>query len=239
LGTWTLDSVTPSNSNYDTAELYGTNVIVTYKLRYRQSIFSSFTETPRLDWHEKFIMKEHHNGTWWEFEANMYEHNPCSNTLKIWAGRYIHAYKAAMGLPDLATKGSSKLLKSNGGPITPKDLKPSLSLDSEKANAVRDYLKSNGGFLEITIHDIPSINRPKATDHKERLLQFKCGVVLGTTSWQGEQLLNLNGATHESTWTRDFSASHPAFNTTGLTQVAAPTMVSNPRKPCFMPGECW
>ncbi|HVU65175.1 MAG TPA: hypothetical protein VHC70_14430 [Phycisphaerales bacterium] len=239
MGTWSLDSVTGKTSDFTTGELFGTNVIVTFRVRYRSSTIGSFQETPKLDWHEKFIMKEHHNGDWWEFESNMYEHNPCSNTLKIWAGRYIHAYKHAMGRPDLGTKGSSKLLTASGSPVAAKDLTQNLSDGKAMADAVRSYLKSNGGILEITIHDIPSINKPKGAEHKERLLKFRCGIVGGGQTFTGEQYLDVDAAKPESSWLRDFSAAHPTFSTGTLKKVPAPASVSSVRAPNFLGGECW
>jgi hypothetical protein len=239
VGMWTLESVMGTTTDFTTSQLFGTNVLVTFRLRYRPATFGAFQETPRLDWHEKFIMKEHHNGQWWEFESNMYEHNPCSNTLKIWAGRYVHAYKAAMGTPDPTTKGSSKLLSEAGIAVPRTELKQGLADGTAQAEAVRDYLKKKGGILEIKIHDIPSINLPTGSEHKERLLKFNCGIVSGGPRWRGEQYLNVDASLPQSSWTRSFTPAYAGFNTTGLTKSSPPTAVSMVRPPTFLNGECW
>jgi hypothetical protein len=239
MGMWTLERVMGTTSDFTTGELFGTNVTVTFRLRYRPTAIGSFQEPPRLDWHEKFIMKEHHKSQWWEFEANMYEHNPCSNTLKIWAGRYVHAYKTAIGTPDPMTKGSVKLLNDMGTAVARSELKAGLVDGTAQANAVRDYLKKKGGVLEITVHDIPSINKPAGNEHKERLLQFNCGVASGGPRWRGEQYLDVDGARPQSTWTRTFVPVYAGFSTTGLTRTIPPTSVSMSRPPTFLNGECW
>jgi hypothetical protein len=239
MGAWTLESVTGETSDFTTSQLFGTNVKVAFRLRYRPGTIGAFQETPRLDWHEKFIMKEHHNGQWWEFESSMYEHNPCSNTLKIWAGRYVHAYKAAMGTPDSMTKGSSTLLSETGVAVPRTELKLGLTDGNAQAENVRSYLKKNGGILEIKIHDIPSINIPTGGEHKERLLKFNCGVVSGGPRWCGEQYLDVNAALPQSSWTRSCTPAYTGFTTAGLTRTAPPASVSMIRPPTFLNGECW
>lgn len=240
MGTWTLESVNGETSNHDTSELYGTNVKVTFRLRYRPSTFGKFVETPKLDWHEKFMMKEHNAGEWWQFEDNMYEHNPCSNTLKIWPGRYVYAYKSAMGRPDGSVKGSVTLLTANNAPVAKTALKQNLNDPAQQADAVRSYLKSSGGILVITVHDIPSINKPKdGARHKERLLKFDCGVIGGGPRWKGDQYLDVDGAKQPAAWQRAFAPVYGAFDTNGLKQTPPPPQVSGKRPPTFVSGECW
>ena len=239
MGTWSLDGIAGTTSDFTTSELYGTNVKVTFRLRYRSALIGSYTEPPRLDWHEKFTMKEITKGTWWQFEANMYTHNPCSNTLKIWPGRYVYAYKTANGTFGTLVKGSCVLQDSSGTAVNASALAANQSGAAAQAEAVRNYLKRNGGLLVITIHDIPSIQIPKNGEHKERLLEFNCGLVGGGTRYRGQQHLDVDGSSPQSTWTRSFAATHLGWTTTGLTQVDPPEMVSKVRPPTFIPGECW
>lgn len=158
LGLWKLNSVTGDVTPYDQNGLFGHNFKVTFTLEYQTSTFGNFTEPPRLDWHEKFIMIEHHKRERWVFEKNMYEHNPTSATLLIWPKRYVEAYEAAAGRA-YTGKGSCQLLTKTGTAVTQKQLGAATS-GADKANAVRKYLKSHGGRLKIMVHDIPSLNTP-------------------------------------------------------------------------------
>lgn len=243
MGRWSLESVTGTTSPY-VSETVGHNVIVTFRLRYEPSMVGGFTQVPLLEWNEQFFMIEHHNGEWWEFAANMYQHNPLSNTLKIWAGRYIAAYDAAKGIPSIG-KGSAKLLTTTGAPVQG-NVFGQLNDNAAKADAVRDYLKSKGGKLEIVVHDIPSINKPDAGTHKERLLAFDCGVAAGGARFKGTQYLDMNGALPAAQWISDFQVNAGPLltqkfqnNTRGLRKVAPSPLVSNPRPPLFGQGECW
>lgn len=242
MGTWALQSVTATCSDFETSELYGTNFIATYRLKYSSSLVGSYQEPPRLDWHETIMMNEHHKAQTWVFVANMYAHNPLSKTLEIWAKRYIEAYNAAKGIA-FAGKGHAKLFDKKGVAV-PGDKLPAKTEAAGKADAVRSYLKSNGGILEIKIHDIPSINKPKvgeAATHKERLLLFNVGVEGGGTHVKAYQHLIVNSAQPASAWTRRHGMGWTVsgLKTSGLAKVAPPAQVSNPRQPVFTSGECW
>jgi hypothetical protein len=242
MGTWTLENITGQTSDYTTSELYGNNVKVAFRLQYKPEGQDTFAEPPKLDWKEKFTMKEYAKNEWWEFESNMYTHNPCSQTLKVWCGRYIHAYKTAMGTPDGLLKGSSTLLDNDKKPVQKKALPADLTSGTAQADAVRAYLKKKGGALLIIIHDIPSINIPKAGVHKERLLTFDLGLVGDKTRWRGVQYLNLDGTKGPSSFKRFCGGErtgYAGFTTFGMTKTAPPTLVSMVRPPTFMPGECW
>lgn len=242
MGRWTLESINGATSPY-ISETVGHNVIVTYRLAYEPSMMGQFKELPILEWNEQIYMIEHHKREWWEFSANMYQHNPLSKTLEVWAKRYVAAYDQAKGMPFLG-KGSSKLLKKSGAPVQAADLPQAMS-NADKADAVRSYLKRNGGKLEIVIHDIPSINKPDAQTHKERLLVFDCGFAGGGPRYQGTQYLNMNGAQPQHAWVKDFQVAGAALshqfmrNTMGLKKTPAPPLVSQPRPATFLSGECW
>ncbi len=243
MGRWSLLNLSGTSSAYH-SESIGHNIIVTYRLKYEASTFGSFKELPILEWNEQIFMIEHHSNQWWEFSTNMYQHNPLSNTLKVWAGRYPAAYDHANGIPYMG-KGSAKLFDKNGLAIRGAALGRANS-NAEKAESVRKYLTKHGGILEITIHDIPSINQPDAATHKERLLVFDCGFAGGGTRFKGTQYLNMNGAVPRSSWIMDFqqhagNALSTVFtkSTAGKNKVPAPALVSAPRNPNFISGEYW
>jgi hypothetical protein len=225
-------------SDFSEGSLFGTNVIATYRVACSPSI-GKFQETPRLDWHETIMMNEHHNGETWDFDTNMYTHNPTSATLLVWAARYVVAYDLASGGGHTG-KGYSKLLTKSGGKVTAKEL-GKVSGAAEKADAVRKYLKSKGGILEIQIHDIPSINKPDADEHKERLLLFNVGVEKGGSKVKAYQYLDVDGSKPSSQWVRKAGAGWAVsgLKTTGLKKVGPPSLVSSKRGATFTAGECW
>jgi len=241
MGKWTLQTVNATCSNYDTGELFGSNFIATFRLKYSPSAFSKFKETPLLDWNETIMMNEHHKGEHWVFNTNMYKHNPLSKTLEIWAKRYIAAYDSARGAPFFG-KGHSKLFDKNGMPVQAQALRQAAD-PKGKADAVRHYLKAHGGILEIQIHDIPSINKPKPADatHKERLLSFNCGVEGGGPRVKAYQYLVVNSAQPTHQWVRrcQLGWGMAGLKTSGLRPVPPPPQVANPRPPVFVSGECW
>lgn len=241
MGRWTLESISGSTSPY-VSETVGHNVNVTYKLRYTPSMMGKFQELPILEWNEQIFLIEHHKGEWWQFSTNMYQHNALSKTLEVWAKRYIVAYDTANGSQFMG-KGGAKLLTTAGQPVQGKVLGTAHSA-SDKADAVRRYLQKSGGRLEISIHDIPSINKPDDQTHKERLLVFNCGFAGGGPRYAGTQYLNMNGALAPTQWVTEFQPSSSLLSTkfmngtTGLRKVAPPGLVANPRTPHFMAGEC-
>lgn len=240
MGSWYLQAVSGSYANYDTPELYGSEFKVTLLMSYKPIPGQPFTEPPKLDWHEKFIMVEHTKGERWVFEANMHAHNPTSNTLKIWPRRYIEAYiKAGNGRSD--TKGSCTLLSTMQQPVPLEQLQAA-NTDTARADAVRAYLNRMGGYLDIVIVDIPSMNKRTTANNewKERLLLFDCGVVGGGNRLKAAQYLSVDLNKLPTTWTRRcergwFQTDLPLPR--GYTDVPAPLSVSAPRQGVFMPGE--
>ncbi|HZH04356.1 MAG TPA: hypothetical protein VEY30_11260, partial [Myxococcaceae bacterium] len=191
--------VTPLN----TGENFGHNFKVTFRLKYSPATFGSFKEMPGLEWNEIITMKEHEKSEWWEFRTNMYAHNPSSATLLVWPQRYLRAYGSVHN--EFSTgKGSVKLLKSNGQAVTPAEL-GTAATNGDKTKKVQDYLKKHGGIMEIEVHDIPSILKPKAgeTMHKERMLIFDCGLAGGGPRYKGWQYLEVDGKTQPNTWRQD------------------------------------
>lgn len=213
MGKWTLENIIDRGvTDHDTPDLYGHEVRLCFRMRYRPALIGRFSEPPPLVWHEKIVMNERHNGTWWEFETNMYEHNPLSRTLLVWSRRYIEAYDAASVAGGAAstsrTRGSSRLFDQFGTPVTAADLRAGGTAE-EQARAIRAYLKRHGDVLEIEISDIPSITRPSRTStpgaHKERLLLFTVGVRGGDVWRMASQYLSVDGTVGEALWHRDFA----------------------------------
>jgi hypothetical protein len=255
MGQWTLEKVGGNVSPMDANGLYGNNFNVGFSIAYKASTFGSFVEPPILDWHEKFIMIEHHKRERWVFEKNMYEHNPCSATLLIWPRRYIEAYNASGGQAP-GVKGSSKLFSSKGAAVTRQQLGNAAS-DLEKADAVRRYLKSNGGRIDLMIHDIPSLNTPAMVaappragvmiggnrpipEHKERLLLFNVGILNSGMRWKGYQHVMVSAGVPKPNWTRAAGAGWGVADLAlppGYRDVPAPPQVSMVRPPVFSSGE--
>lgn len=243
MGQWTVQGIA-GNTTPLNGETFGHNVNVRFKLLYSTSRMGKYTEPPLLEWNEQIYMIEHHNNQWWEFATNMYKHNPLSKTLEVWAKRYIIAYDTAFRRGNIS-KGSCQLLTKTGSPLPPNALKQATS-GNDKADAVRSYLKTHGGVLQIEVHDIPSINRPDQTKHKERLLVFDCGVAGSGMRFKGTQYLAINGAVPQVQWTQTFDVgtSSQSLNnflrsTNGIRKNQPPPIVSAPRQPLFAQGECW
>lgn len=259
MGQWILEKVSGSVSPMNANGLFGNNFNVGFSIAYKTSTFGSFVEPPILDWHEKFIMIEHHKGERWTFEKNMYEHNPSSATLLIWPRRYIEAYNASGGQVP-ACKGSSKLFTTKGVAVTRQQL-GNAGTDLQKADAVRRYLKSNGGRIDLMIHDIPSLNTPamvaapprpgiviggnrpvQVAEHKERLLLFNVGLLNSGLRWQGYQHVAVSAALAQPLWTRAAGTGWGVADLPlppGFRDVPPPVQVSMVRAPTFLAGECW
>lgn len=126
-------------------------------------------------------------------------------------------------------------------PVTRKDL-ANAATDSQKADAVRSYLKSKGGRLEIVILDIPSLNYPTIPDHKERLLLFNVSILGGNLRWKGFQHVMVNAGVPKTSWTRQAGEGWMVSDLPrpqGYQEVPPPVMVSQPRPACFRSGEGW
>lgn len=240
---WTLRSVIGKSEPYNTSELFGTKVTVTFLISYKQAKGKKeFVELPLLEWGETIMMNEHHKKETWEFKTNMYKHNPGSKTLVIWTQRYIAAYEHAYGL-SYTGKGYAKILDKNGAPLKRGKLKKGITDKLKMAEEVKKYLRKKGGILEIEIVDIPSIRKPKETADtiKERLLNFDCGLTgLPAPRYKAQQYLKVSAKVPESEWLREFKKDWPrSLEKEGLTIVSTPESVSHIRVPCFSLGECW
>lgn len=225
MGSWTLVSATPSIR--DRNDVYGHYFSVDFRVKYSSSKFGSFTEMPTLEWKETITMIEQNAGTWWQFIGDQYERNPCSMTFTSWVSRYIYAYYSVRdgkyGADD------TNCLYDKHGAQLPKTTFGRLDSAKDQANAVRSYLKSNGGIMKVIVVDKPGINKPKeVTAHKNRILTFDCGLKGGGARVAAVQHLTVDGSKPEAQWFRECkltSISNP-FNTTGLTKVNPPPDVT-------------
>jgi hypothetical protein len=240
---WSLESMRANHGVRD-GDVYGHDFRVFYMMKYSASTFGSFVEPPILDWHEKCMYLDHGAGEWWEFELNLYEIKPQSLTLKPWSRRYIEAYRNAAGTTNRSDLqfGNVRLLhKSTKQPVPVNTLGQNIGNGNpaEQANAVRSYLKKNGGYLEIEIHDNPGCRLPAPnTQHAERLLIFNVGVIGSPMKQQAEQYWNVNGAALPGTWQRSFTLSWgKTFSTRGFRKVPVAANLVTPLPPVWGNGE--
>ena len=241
MGSWKLERLTTHSSPMN-APYFGTNYHAIFHLKYTPSTFGKFEELPKLDWHETIMMNDHQTHQNWVFDTNMYEHNPCSATLIVWARRYLEAYRYVAGTAPYVQKGKVELKTTAGAKVTMAQLGGPIAGDAAQAEMVRSYLRRNGGQLIIEIHDIPGINIPTAGQHKERLLLFNIGVVGLPLRSKAEQYLNVQYGVPQGNWQREFSDNgwpRGGLKTTGTVNVPPPAGVSNVRAPMFTAGECW
>ncbi len=242
MGNWSLERLTAVSSPM-TAPHFGNEYRAVFHLRYAPSPLGTFKELPRLDWHETIMMNDRQNNECWLFDNNMYEHNPTSATLLVWARRYVEAYRYVANLGRGVQRGRVEFKTANGSPVRINDLRPNLTNGQEQADAVRSYLKRHGGQLIIEIHDVPGINPPtQQGQHKERLLLFNIGVTGMPLRSKAEQYLNVQFGVAPANWDREFNANRwtrARLNTTGLAPVAVPPGVGTPRAALFTAGECW
>jgi hypothetical protein len=237
-GVWTVTAAKAATAAYDTGDLYGNKVVVTFDLTYKAG---AWVDSPTLDWHEKFIKVEHKAKERWVHENNMYAQNPNSATLMVWGRRYIEAYNAAAGLKSSAiTMKGHATLTGKKGKVTAKDLGKAAN-DTEKAAAVKKYLVKNGGRLSVTIEDIPSLNKPGTGEKNERLLLFDVGMV-GVTSPRAkvEQYLEVDGDAKPAAWKRSATQGWVKKDLPlpkGFKDVTAPQIVTMQRQASYMGGE--
>lgn len=241
MGTWTLESTKNNVTPLDTTTNYGHNFRVTFTMKYTPKLGAGFTEPPRLDWHERVMKKDLTAQEWHEYELNMYTLKPQSLTLNIWSRRYWDAYcRAAGGASDPLgrVKGSSRLRAKDGRSVPLTELGAGLTEPKDQVRAVREYLKSKGGFLDIEIHDIPSIALPLSPNTStERLLIFHVGVE-GNNNLRlhAEQYLKVSSAEPKARWTQSLkvgAGQGHTWATTGLKKVTAPANLTTPLLPVF------
>ena len=234
MGNWTVLSVTSRNQALNSAREYGTNWYVTFRLQYKPSTFGRFVEPPHMAWDETILYNDYAKGEHWSFMGNFYTRKPDSPTMSVWAQRYFRAYLQAQNMPFVAfggkQKGHSKLFDLKGLPVSGQTL-GTHNGEANQNKAVQNYLKKNGGIMEIEVLDIPNVLKPTPgkVKHIERVLVFNCGVTGMGPRAKGWQHIRMDSAQPEAKWTYNFqtAGSAPGLKTSGLKVVANPTPQSN------------
>lgn len=233
MGTWSVLSVTSRHDALNTSTEYGTNWYVTFRIKYTPSRMGGFVEPPMMAWDETILFNDYVKKEHWMFNGNFYTRKPDSPTMAVWAQRYFRAYLHAHNTPFVAfggkQKGHSKLFDANGKPVPGKALGTHVG-EANQNKAVQDYLKKNGGILEIEVHDIPNVLKPGGKDKNvERVLIFNCGVTGIGGRAQGWQHIIMDSSKPELSWTYNFqtAGSAPGLKTTGLKVVPDPTPSGN------------
>lgn len=227
MGSWTVLSATPGIRPRN--DVYGHYFVVTFRLKCTSTLIGSMPEMPRLEWKETITMLEKRKGTWWQVEVDQYQRDPNSQTFVSWINRYNWAHNQVIG----QRYGAAEPVKlySESGSQLPATLFKRTTDAKTAANEVRDYLKSKGGILEVTVEDKPGINKPigiDATLHKHRILTFDCGVGKGGPRVKAYQTLIVDGALPEAQWRRscEISPMSTPYSTMGMTKGIPPADVT-------------
>lgn len=235
MGNWVVQSVLGRHVPLNNATEFGTNWYVTFRLKYTPTIFDTFVEPPKMAWDEIIFYNDYEKKECWSFSGNLYIRKPDSPTMEVWAQRYFRAYLHAHNTPYTSLgrreKGHSKLFDNNGTPVSPKKLGTHEDISDQNA-AVQEYLRKNGGILEILVHDVPNIIKPTpSTKNKnvERVLVFNCGVDGSAVRARGWQYIKLDSSLPPSFWTYKFetAGNAPGVKTTGLKNVKCPVPQSD------------
>lgn len=226
MGNWTLLSAEPLILPRE--DVYGNKFSIRFRMKYAPTRLGTFTETPRLEWNEVILMAEHHKGEWWQYIGDQYARNPHSNTFRSWVNRYKDAYYFVR--QNLREDAPSRLYDTTGNRLG-RDAFGRQDTPRAQADVVRDYLKRNGGILDVMVEDKPGINKPQPGSewvHKERLLSFDCGLKGYHQRIYAYQYLNVDSDKNSDQWTRLCKVSRisPPLSTTGLMQTDPPPDVT-------------
>lgn len=158
----------------------GSEITIRFKLFYDPIIGQSehFVEHPRLQWMETIRNKEGNTGKTWEIKKDMYQHDPLSPNFLFWRRRYTDAYNYARAVQNNPKmEATAKIYDKQMRPLSSMQFAYSLADKTEQAESVRNYLKVYGGFLEVTLYDLPRVNiglGGKPTNI-ERMIKFEIG----------------------------------------------------------------
>jgi hypothetical protein len=229
MGSWSVESVSPDIRLRN--DVYGHFFAIRFRLKYKPSTMGSFQEMPRLEWKETITMMEANEGTWWQYVGDQYERNPGSMTFNSWVGRYSFAhYSVCRKDARYGNDEPVRLYDSKGGELDRDTFDAKESSQEAQADAVRAYLKKNGGIMELIVVDKPGINKPTddTTFHKERILTFDCGLRGVGERVKAYQHLIVSGALPENQWTRECVLSNitPPLQTGGLRKIDPPDDVT-------------
>lgn len=229
MGYWTVNVTKPQWQVINDPG-YGTTFPVRFNLTYHQSKFGSFKEMPTLEWKETITLIDRHANTYWQYVVDQYERLPDSMTLRTWPNRYANLYDSVW-YQLIGNQHPTVLKAKRGQPLAKHTFGPRpIGNAGQKATAVREYLKRNGGQCEIEIIDRPSILRPQngGVVKKERILTFDCGLRGLGPRVRGYQHVKIDSDRPESEWVRtvEYSTITPPFSLDGLTRVPPPQSVT-------------
>ena len=227
MGSWIVQSCQGAHTPLD-GNVFGHNFRVRIRMEYQPSKIGRFKEPPILAWDETILYNDYGDNTRWHFAGNMYKMKPASPTVSVWGQRYYRAYLNAHNTPYFdygKEKGYSKLLDNRGIPVPGAVLGVHNDKDAQN-EAVRSYLKRNGGILQIEVHDIPGMST--ANNNAERVLIFNCGVTGMGPRVKCWQHIRIDTNQPRTTWMRNFQmgANAPGLKTTGLRVVSAPIILT-------------
>jgi hypothetical protein len=220
--TWSLDNLWISEESLITSpRQFGHNLKVTFLLRYTPVPNRPYMETPFLRWKEKIVVLDHTSRERWEATRDQARYSPTSGTLIAWIRRYIMGHT-----PEVSRKGSVSVLDIHQQPV--KFTARGQLDDAAKAESVRDFLAKYGGYLQIELHDIPSlgISAQGTVFDRERLLLIDCGIAGRPRGIFWSQHLRMSNAVPQPQWQRQSWRSWPLVDLptpAGFSQVLAPT----------------
>jgi hypothetical protein len=219
---WSLDNLWISEESLITSpRQFGHNLKVTFLLRYTPVPNNPYVETPFLRWKEKIVMLDHTSRQRWDATRDQARYAPDSATLIAWIRRYIMGHTA-----DHFRKGSVSLLD-NQRHLVQFIVRGEID-DAAKAESVRNYLDTYGGYLQIELHDIPSLGIPLqgTVFDRERLLLIDCGIAGRPRGIFWSQHLRMSSAVPQQQWQRQSWRSWPLVDLPtppGFSLVLAPT----------------
>jgi hypothetical protein len=211
---WSLDNLWISEESLITSpRQFGHNLKVTFLLRYTPVPNNPYVETPFLRWKEKIVMLDHTSRQRWDATRDQ--------ALIAWIRRYIMGHTA-----DHFRKGSVSLLD-NQRHLVQFIVRGEID-DAAKAESVRNYLDTYGGYLQIELHDIPSLGIPLqgTVFDRERLLLIDCGIAGRPRGIFWSQHLRMSSAVPQQQWQRQSWRSWPLVDLPtppGFSLVLAPT----------------
>lgn len=227
---------------FDDTKSKGSSLQITSRIAFEKG-GNTFENTPPLTWLEtiKCKVKGGKVDTIWQITENMVFKNPNSNTFFSWTNRYIEAYEYAMALDKIKFLGFVKIYTRAGKELSPGDL-PIVYSREDKARAVQEYFRKNGGVLQITIEDRPALNLSGKDGEyvdKERLIDFNIGFKDMGAVGKSEILLNVKqmiSVKGGKVVSRAITVSDDIYVAQGKVNAKAPDSVTRKRYTDLSPG---
>lgn len=169
---WKALSVNIKSRDYNDANTVGSRVDIMFRLEYTPEEGMGFIDEPRLRWVEKIKFRE--DDKIWQFSTNMFRHNQHSRTFFPWRYRYVEAYHFSKHRHKKFFHGMTRLYDVNRLPVSPDELPFAAGIDKQ-IDAVKEYLTTHGGILEVMITDVPRLRVSDNPVHKERVVNFDLG----------------------------------------------------------------